>query len=96
MGIIIKKKKHYYTRFPLWLLVIVVLSLSPFIIGFTGAYFTELITGEPCHEGNCSWGAIPWLGIFFTLPLGAVILAIYLIIVVIDAINLKMGKDEDL
>lgn len=93
MGIILKTKKHYLTRFSLWLGVIIFLALSPFIIGFIGAYLSELITNEPCHEGNCFWGVIPWLGIFITLPIGGIGLIIYLVIIIIDSIKLmRNGK----
>ncbi len=92
MGIILKTKKHYLTRFPLWLSIIIFLALSPFIIGFIGAYLSELITNEPCHEGNCFWGVIPWLGIFITLPIGAIVLIIYIIIIIID--SFKLMKSE--
>ncbi len=93
MGIILKNKKHYLTRFPLWLSVIIFLAFFPFIIGFIGAYLSELITNEPCHEGNCFWGVISWLGIFITLPIGGIGLIIYLIIIIIDSIKLmKNGK----
>lgn len=92
MGLIIKHKKHLYTRFPLWLFVIVFAAFLPFTVGFTGAYLTELFTGEDCHEGNCFWGALPWLGIFITLPGGAIALVVYLIIVLIDSIQLWRKK----
>ena len=88
MGIILKTKKHFLTRFPLWLIIISFLALSPFIIGFFGAYLSELITNKPCHEGNCFWGVIPWFGIFITLPIGGIALLIYLIIIVIDFFKL--------
>jgi|TARA_B110000285_G_scaffold102200_1_gene116294 hypothetical protein len=91
MGIIIKNKKDYYTKFIIWLFVIILGGLSPFIIGFIGAYLTELTTGEPCHGGNCFWEVIPWYGIL-TLPISLVILIIFLIIVIIDSIKLRNGK----
>ena len=84
-----QKRKHFYTRFPIWLSVIILVGLSPFIVGFIGANLTELTTGEPCHEGNCYWGVIPWVGIFVTLPISAVLLIIYFIIVLVDSIKLK-------
>lgn len=93
MGFIIRSKKHYLTRFPLFLLFIIFIGLSPFIIGFTGAYLTELFTGEPCHEGNCFWMVLPWFGIFITLPLGGILLLVYFIIILIDTIKLMMQND---
>jgi hypothetical protein len=92
LGIILKTKKHYLTRFPLWLSGIIFLALSPFIIGYIGAYFSELITNEPCHEGSCFWAVIPWLGIFVTLPIGAIVILIFLIIIIIDSFKLIKSK----
>lgn len=87
MGIIIKNKRHYLTRFPLWLIAIILITLSPFIIGFVGAYLTELILDKPCHEGNCFWGVVPWYGII-TLPIGSIGLLIYFIIIIIDSFKI--------
>ena len=75
MGLIIKNKGHYLTRFPSWLLAKFLVALSPFIIGFTGAFFSELIYNETCHEGNCFWMVIPGLGII-TIPIGTILLII--------------------
>lgn len=93
MGIILKTRKHILTRFPLWLGVIIFLALSPFIIGFIGSYLTEFITNKDCHEGNCFWGVIPWIGVFITLPLGALTLLVFLIIILIDCIKLYKIKN---
>ncbi|AHM59326.1 hypothetical protein D770_05295 [Flammeovirgaceae bacterium 311] len=94
MGTIIKNKRHYYTRFPIWLALILLFGLSPMIIGFFGAWVTELITGESCHEGNCTWMVLPWFTII-TLPVGGGILLVYLVIIVIDTIRLlKKGNDR--
>lgn len=93
MGIIINKNKHYFTRFLLGLFIIVLVSLSPFIIGFVGAYFVELRTGEPCNEANCYWAVFPWFGML-TLPIGAILLIVYIIIVVVDTLHLKNGQDK--
>lgn len=87
MGIIIENKKHYLIRFPLWLLIIIVIGFSPILIGALGSYLTELITNKPCHEGNCIWMVLPWM-MLFTLPFGGVLLIIYLIIIIIDSIKL--------
>ncbi|AHM59297.1 hypothetical protein D770_05150 [Flammeovirgaceae bacterium 311] len=87
MGIIIKNKKHYYTRFPIWLSLILLFLLSPVLIGFIGAWITELITSEPCHEGNCIWMVLPWLTII-TLPVGGIILLIYVVIILLDTVKL--------
>lgn len=87
MGLIIRKKKHYLTRFPVWLAIIVFCALSPAIIGLVGGWLTEISTGEPCHEGNCTWMVLPWLTVI-TLPVGGIILIAYLVIILIDSIKL--------
>lgn len=91
MGIIIKRKKHLLTRFPLWLLVIAFLSFSPLIIGLIGAWYSEWSTGQPCNESNCSWMVLPWLTLI-SMPLGGLILLAYLIIVLMDSIDLYRKK----
>ena len=87
MGLIIKDKKHYVTRFPLWLLLIVFIGFSPLIIGLIGEGLTELFTGKSCNESNCFWGALPWL-MFYTVPIGLISFFIFLIIIVVDSISL--------
>ncbi|MCX2745454.1 hypothetical protein OO013_16360 [Mangrovivirga sp. M17] len=87
MPVIIKQKKHYLTRLPLWLALVIFIGLSPFIIGFIGAWITEATTNQPCHEGNCEWMVIPWFG-FISLPLGAFGLLVLFIISVSDSIAL--------
>ena len=92
MGIILNKKKHYYTRFPLLLALICVFTLSQFITGFIGAYFSEIITGKNCHEGNCFWGAISWFG-FITIPAGLILLVTFFIITIIDSFKIKKNHE---
>ncbi len=91
LGLIIENKRHLLTRFPLWLVLIVVFTLSPVIVSSLGAWISELITGEPCHEGNCAWAMMLWF-VMVTFPLGGLILLIYLIIVLTDAIKLFRRK----
>lgn len=86
MALILKNKRHLKTRLFPWLLVILFLAFSPVIIGVIGAWYTEFSTGESCHEGNCAWMVLPWLGIF-TIPIGGIILFVYIIIVIIDIVN---------
>lgn len=93
MGLIIRRKRHFFTRLPLLLLGIVLLSLAPLLIGLLGAWFTEWQTGEPCHEGNCSWMVLPWLTIF-TLPMGGVLLLVLLVLVLRDAFRLPPAEDS--
>ena len=91
MGIIINHKKHYLTRLPLWLIGIVFVGLSPIIIGLLGASITERTTGQPCHEGNCIWMILPWLGML-SIPIGVIGLIIFSIIVLNDSISLNKRK----
>jgi len=90
---ILQTKNHLRTRFPLGLLLIVLWAVLPFIMGFSGSYLTENFLHKSCHEGNCIWGALPWLGIFVTLPLGIIFLIIYLVISIVDILQL-FGKDK--
>lgn len=87
MGILIKEKHHYYTRVPIGLGIIIIFGLSPFILGFSGAWIYELITQEICHEGNCFWGVIPWFGMI-TIPLGIILMILFFIIIVIDSFSI--------
>lgn len=92
MGLIIKNKEHYFKRFIIGIIVIVLFGLLPFIIGSIGATISEISTGEPCHEGNCIWMVIPWIGLV-TLPISVILLIIYLIIIILDSIKLnKLNK----
>lgn len=96
MGRIIKHRKQLLTRFSLWLFLIVILGISPLLIGLTGAYISECLTGEPCHEANCVWMTIPWLT-FTSVPISVFVLVIYLLIVGIDIFKLskKHGIEND-
>jgi xanthine/uracil permease len=87
LGLIINNRKHLLTRFPIWFALIVLFGLFPLLIGVVGGWITELSTGEPCHEGNCGWMVLPWLTLF-TLPIGGVLLFVYMIIILIDIIGL--------
>lgn len=83
----IRSKRHYLTRLPLGIFIILIIAISPFIVGFTGAYFSEMITGEPCHEGNCSWAAVPWF-FMITIPVGILLFIIYGITAIVDSYKL--------
>lgn len=85
---IIKTKKQIYTKLPLLLLSILLLGAAPLLIGLIGAYFSELATGTPCHEGNCFWMVLPWY-VFFTFPLSLLALVIIGIISVKDILKLR-------
>ncbi|SHG53079.1 hypothetical protein [Flagellimonas flava] len=92
MGIIIKHKKHLYTRLIIWSVVIGFLAFSPLIIGLVGAWISEWQTGEPCHEGNCSWMVLPWLSMF-TIPVGGLIFLVFVIIAAVDISSLNNKKE---
>lgn len=87
MGLIIKDKKHYITRFPLWILIIILFLFSPLIVGLIGGSLSELFTDQACNEANCFWAALPWL-MFYTVPIGLVLLLIFFIIIIIDSFTL--------
>lgn len=89
MGIIIKKAKHYYTRFPIILISLIFLGILPFIVGFIGTWITEASTGESCNEGNCYWAVIPWVGIFVTFPISGILIIILFVIVLVDSVKMK-------
>jgi hypothetical protein len=84
---IIKRKRHYLTRFPIWFVAILFFALSPYLIGVLGSWLTELSTGQPCHEGNCGWMVLPFFT-FITLPMGALGLLIFLVIVLQDSLEI--------
>ncbi len=88
MGILIKSRKHIYSRIPVMLLLILVFAASPIIISIIGAQLTEAITNQPCHEGNCFWGAFGWY-FLLTMPIAALLFILFLIIVIIDVSKLK-------
>ncbi|MBD0404527.1 hypothetical protein [Flammeovirga sp. EKP202] len=87
MGIIIKTKKDYFRRLPLFLFAVIAGGLSPFLVGISGALLTEAITGQDCHEGNCGWMVLPW-ACMITIPISAIVFIVLSIIVVIDSISL--------
>jgi hypothetical protein len=93
LGIIINHKKDYLTRLPLWLIGLVFIGLSPIMIGLLGAWITEITTGQPCHEGNCMWMALPWMAML-SIPIGGIGLIIFLIITLIDSISLLKRKND--
>jgi len=90
MATIIKTKKQLFTRIPLGIAIICFIGLGPILIGAVGAKFTEMMTHEPCHEGNCFWGALGWL-CMLTIPLALVLFVVFLILVVIDIG--KLGRE---
>lgn len=88
MGILFNKRKDFFIRFPLALLLIFIFAISPLLISAVGAELTSMWTGEPCHEGNCFWGAFFWLFIY-SFMLAALMLLILLAVLVIDLISYR-------
>lgn len=86
MPILIKKSHHFFTRIPLGLLCIAAFSISPILLGMLGATLSEWTTGQPCHEGNCAWGAIGWL-FFLTMPIAGILLVVFMVVVAVDTIK---------
>lgn len=93
MPLIVKHKKHLLTRVPLFTFIIMFIGLAPVIIGLTGAWITELTTGKSCHEGNCGWMVMPWLGMF-TIPIGLLLFIVFFIIVFVDTVALNKNKQN--
>lgn len=87
MGRIIQSRRHLYSRVPIILLSILLFAISPILISVIGARITEAMTNEPCHEGNCFWGAFGWL-FLLTIPIAKVLFIIFLIIIIIDVSKL--------
>ena len=83
------KTKKDFIKLPIGLLLAIIGGLSPLIIGMVGGYLTELLTNRSCHEGNCFFGALPWL-MFLTIPVATLIFIIILIIAIIDLIKLRI------
>jgi hypothetical protein len=94
MGRIIKHKRDYFTKLPLMLLSIFFVGVSPVLIGILGARITESLTGQPCHEGNCGWMVLPWLGMI-TIPLAGLVLIVVVIVALSDAVSLRDTRHED-
>jgi len=88
MGTIINHKKHFYTRIPLGILVIVFMGVCPFVIGMIGGSIYEFTTGNTCHEGNCPWAALPWLCLI-SIPSAALLFVVFAIIIILDVIKLN-------
>jgi MFS family permease len=89
-GILFKKSRDFYIRLPFGLIIIVLFGFSPIIIAMIGGWASELISGIPCHEGNCAWAAFGWL-FFLTIPISIVLLVIFIIILIIDIIRFSLN-----
>jgi chromate transport protein ChrA len=73
---------------------VVLVGLSPVIIGLVGVWITEITTGQTCHEGNCTWMALPWFATI-SIPMGGIGLIILLIITLVDSISLLKRKHHN-
>tara|TARA_B100000767_G_C19465078_1_gene409650 strand:- start:321 stop:599 length:279 start_codon:yes stop_codon:yes gene_type:complete len=85
------KTKKDFKKLPIGIILIIIMGLSPFIIGYIGGTITEFITNESCNESNCFWGVIPWF-LFITIPLGILSFIFFIIIALIDFIRLKKNN----
>lgn len=61
-------KRRKVSNWLVWLSPLI--AFAPIIIGGIGSALTP-----GCNESNCTWGVIPWY-MFFTIPLGGVLLAV--------------------
>lgn len=91
MGLIIQSQHHAAVRILIGLPAIGFLAFSPIIISVIGANISESITGEPCHEGNCFWGAFGWL-FLLSMPVAFLLFIVFVLIVAVDLRNLNQPK----
>jgi hypothetical protein len=87
LGLIIKNKSHFLTRFPLGLIVIVVIGLFPVILSSIGGWIQEMLTGHPCSEANCAWDMFTWFTMI-TIPVGGLLMLVYLALIIMDTVLL--------
>lgn len=72
------KKDSDNDRFALGCFGIVLFILSPLWIGQMGAYITKSFLNKPCSEStDCSWLILSDY-VYYTLPLGALLLLLYI------------------
>ena len=91
-GIMFSRPRQFIIGLPLGILAILVYSVSPLLVGFTGGYITQLLTGKECNEANSIWGAIPWY-MFVTIPTGAGLLSLFIIIAIIDGWKFRRNRN---
>ena len=89
---IIFKNQGDLWKFLTGIVVILLIGLSPFIIGYTGMQLSEWFTEAPCHEGNCFWATLPWIS-FISIPVAIILLIIFLFIAISDLINIYQNKN---
>lgn len=87
MPVIIHSNKHVYVRIPLLLISLIAFAISPILISMIGALISESISGQPCNEANCIWGAFGWL-FMLTFPIAILTAIILMIIVISDILKL--------
>lgn len=90
---VFKNKRDIWIRFPLGMVLIVLFGLSPILVSMLMSNLTELLTGEPCHEGNCIWGGIGWL-FLITLPVALILAVVFLIVSIIDIVKILSNSPK--
>jgi hypothetical protein len=65
-------------KLPVGIILILLLTISPLLIGFLGSEIHEFFTGNTCHEGNCFWMVLPWF-MFISIPAGLLLIIMFLI-----------------
>lgn len=89
MAILLKHKKHIITRLLPLVLFIIIIGALPIIIGYGGAFFSELFTGKPCsNEANCKWYGFLWY-VMASVPVAFILIAVLALVVLIDFILYK-------
>ena len=64
-------------RFAIGCFGMVLFMLSPLWIGQVGAYITKTVMNKPCNEStDCLWLMVPDY-VYFTLPMGGLLLLFY-------------------
>lgn len=86
MPILFHNKRHFLIRFPIGAAIAAFIGFLPFIVGFGGGKLKGLISGIPCTNDTCPWMVVSYVTII-TLPVGGVLLGIWLIIAFIDGLQ---------
>ena len=86
----IERERDFY-KIPLGIIIIVFFALFPIIFAMIGTYIEGLIKGIPIHGGNSDIGYY-FLFAYITIPIGFVLLIIWLAISTINAISFFQKK----
>ena len=79
----------------LLIVVLVICAFGPLILGVGMMSFIENTTGQPQHEGNSIWGALPWFSMFtmvIFLPAAALVGFVGILLIIRDLVVL--GKSQ--